>query len=466
MAQLERLSECYRFEVEGRRFVYDVNRMMILEVDDAIWDYYEAAADDGINSPEAEVARIHGADVARAVVDDLRQAGLLVSVAALPVLQEPPPPPPGFSGVTLNVTHGCNLKCTYCFAKQGDYGLGESRMSADTARKAVDWLSEHSAGESSARVHFFGGEPLMNMPAIEGAIAHAEERLGAEGKQVQYHVTTNGTLLNEHNVRALADVKNLDVQVSLDGVAAVNDQFRIFASGRGSHDVVAEGIGRLKSATGKVILRGTIPPGLGEFSESLLHFVDDLGATTAAFEPMFGSTLRGQTLQQEDLETIKAEWTKVAEYFIEHVKHGEIKPVSNLVRILIQLHKRKKTVYGCTAGWSQVAVVPSGDIYPCHRFVGESDWKMGNIHQEGLDESIRARFAENTVDNREPCKSCWARYTCGGRCAHEAKEATGKISEPDPVLCDLTRHLTDLALKIYVRTEPHQRDLLEGVKRA
>ncbi len=466
MSQLEglTLAESYLFEVEGGKFLYDINRMMILEVDDAIWDYCIAAGN-GAASPRNEVAGLHGDDVADAVVEDLKQAGLLVAKDQSRAAPGPQPPT-GFSGVTLHVTHGCNLKCTYCFAKQGDYGLGHSLMKEGTAHKAVDWLAEHADGEQSARITFFGGEPMMNMRAVSDTVEYANEKFARSGTDVRYNMTTNGTLLNDKNVKTLAQTKNIDIQVSLDGGPGVNDQFRVFANGRGSYDLVARGIERLKKATGKVILRGTIPPGAPEFGESLRHFIEDLGGTTVAFEPMSGTTLDGKTLDEGDVEAIKAEWEIVAEYFIAHAKNGEIKPVSQLVRLLTQLHKRKKTVYGCTAGWSHVAVDPGGDIYPCHRFVGEAQWKMGNVHEETLDESIREKFAQNTVDQREPCKSCWVRYTCGGHCAHHAKEATGTISDPDPVRCDLMRHMTDLALKTYVRVAPYRDKIAEQSSKA
>jgi uncharacterized protein len=463
MEQQEQLKEYYRFEVDGRKFVYDVNDIVIFEVDDVIWDYYDAAEDPEVLPPRERLTRLYGTEVAEDVVDELREMGLLG-----PVKQPSQPTTPlkqVFHGVTLNVTHGCNLRCTYCFAQQGDYGLGESRMDVETAKKAIDWLAEQGDGEKSTRVGFFGGEPLMKMNTIRDTVDYAGERLGGEGKRVNYHVTTNGTLLNDKNVKFLAETKNMDVQVSIDGLPKVNDAFRIFPNGRGSHDVVAKGIERLKAATGKAVLRGTISPGEAQFSDSVRHMVDDLGGTVVAFEPASGSTTCGQSIDADEMQKIKAEWEKVANYFAEHIKQGEIKPVGNLIKLLIQIHRRKKSVYGCTAGHSNVAIDPSGDIYPCHRFVGESEWKMGNIHDGTFDDSISQQFANNTVDNRDPCKSCWVRYTCGGRCAHEAMEATGKITNPDPIRCDLVRHMTELALKLYVRLKPYERELVAtGVK--
>lgn len=459
MEQLKQLKEYHRFEVDGRKFIYDVNEILIFEVDDAIWGYYDAVENPEVSSPQEQLASHYGTKVAAELLDELREMGLLVPVEKLP---KPPNPPKqqNYHGVTLNVTHGCNLRCTYCFAQQGDYGLGRSSMDEEMAKKAIDWLAERNGEGKLVQISFFGGEPMMNMDTIRSTVDYANQRLGDTGKRVRYHVTTNGTLLSEKNVEFLAKNETLDVQVSFDGLPAVNDKFRIFPSGRGSHDVVANGIARLKAATGKAVLRGTISPGEAQFSDSVRHMAEDLGGTMIAFEPASGSTTSGKSLDTKEMETIKAEWEKVADYFAEHIKKGEIKPVGNLIKLLIQVHKRKKTVYGCTAGHANVAIDPSGDIYPCHRFVGESDWKMGNLHHGTLNDSIREQFVNNTVDNREPCKSCWVRYTCGGRCAHEAMEATGKITDPDPLRCDLVRHLTELALKLYVRLKPYELELL------
>jgi uncharacterized protein len=450
------LKETHNIEVDGRRFVYDVNELLILEVDDATWEYFEAAVDPSGPPPAARVAARFGPDVAADVVAQLRDAGLLVPAGD--AHERLPPRRTGMLGVTLDVTHGCNLRCTYCFAEQGDYGLGRANMPEETARRAIDWLAERGDGEQGARVGFFGGEPLMNMPTVRSTVAYVNERLASGGKRVRLHVTTNGTLLNEGNVQYLAENK-IDVQVSVDGTPKTHNKFRLFPSGRGSHDVVAGGIARLKSATGSAVLRATISPGEGDFRRSVDHLIDDLGGTVVAFEPASKSSC-GPSIDADDMARIKSEWDAVAEDFAEHIKRGVVKPVGNIIKLLQAIHRRKKTVYGCTAGYANVAVDPSGDIYPCHRFVGEGDWKMGNVHSGEFDEGLRERFARNTVDQREPCRTCWARYTCGGRCAHEALESTGTIDAPDPLRCELVRHLTELSIKLYVQLKPYEQELL------
>ena len=452
----ERLKEYHRLDVDGRKVVYDVNELLIFEVDDAVWDYYDAAERGG--DPRQAVAATWGEAAAEGVLEELREMGLLVPAPVGPPPAAAAPEDKGMCGVTLNVMHGCNLACTYCFAQQGDYGLGTKKMSVETARAAVDWLGDRRGGYKSLRVGFFGGEPMLNMPTVEDTVGYANDRLAGK---VKYHITTNGTRLDERNVGFIAE-NRIDVQVSLDGVAGVNDRFRVFRDGSGSHDVVAEGVARLKTATGTATLRGTIPADVPEFAESLWHMIDDLGATNVGFEPAEVGKADG-VADHDVMDRIKAEWERIAAQFEEQARQGTIKPVGNLLKVLTRIHGRKKSVYGCTAGHANVAVDPSGDIYPCHRFVGENEWKMGNVHEGTFDDSIRQRFARNTVDSREPCRSCWVRYTCGGRCAHEAKEATGSIGDPDPVRCDMIRHLTELCLKLYVRLLPRERDALTGV---
>lgn len=450
----ERLVECFLFELDSRRFMYDVVRMTILELDEATWTYCVAAKNDSDASPQEATAEIYGAELATEVVTGLRKADLLDRRDAVSLQQ--PKAESSFHGVTLNVTHGCNLRCTYCFARQGDYGLGQAKMTKETAFKAVDWLRDHSDPADSLRVGFFGGEPLMNVGTIRATIDYANEQFQGTGRSVGFHVTTNGTLLIDRNVAFLARVKTLDTQISIDGIGADNDACRMFPSGRGSYDVVAEGIGRLKAATGEAYLRATITPGKPQFSSSLIRMIEELGATKIAFEPMSGETIAGRHLDPSDVEAIKREWDKIGDYFAEHVRNGELKPVSQLLRLLFQIHKRRKSVYGCAAGWSNVGIDPSGNIYPCHRFVGEPAWKMGNVHEEHVDNDIYQHFIQNSVDNRKSCRSCWVRYVCGGRCAHEAQDATGSITDPDPARCDLMRHMIQLALRLYIRLEPYK----------
>ena len=297
----------------------------------------------------------------------------------------------------------------------------------------------------------------MNMPAIRHAVAYGDQRSAEKGKRVRYHVTTNGTLLKDETIQFL-HAHQVDVQVSIDGTPEAHDKVRIFPSGRGSHDIVTRRAERLGQLTGQCATRTTITPEEPRFSASVWHMIDALGSSNAAFEPATSSS-EGQHLDSERLAIIKREWERVAEEFLRRVRGGEVPPVANLIKLLGKLHRRQKTVYGCGAGLAYLAVDPRGDVYPCHRFVGNAEWKMGNVAGE-IDEATREKFLQNTVHNREPCQSCWVRYTCGGHCAHEALEATGDIARPDPVRCELQKHLTEVCLRLYVRLT---RDELERI---
>jgi uncharacterized protein len=453
----DQLKEHHRLCEDELRVIYDVNELLVFEVDEIIWEFYERAEAEGLAAAEQHLRERHGDDTTAEIIEELRAMKLIVA--------DPEPPPPesarggGLKGITLNVVHGCNLACTYCFAQQGDYGLGDKRMSEETAAKAIDWASERRGDNKRINVGFFGGEPMLNMKTIRSAVEHARER-GAEHEHgVGFHITTNGTLLTEDNVKYIAE-NQIGVQVSLDGKPEVNDRFRIYSSGKGSHAQVRKGVERLKKATNRLTLRGTIPGDRPEFGDNVRHMDEDLGATSVAFEPA-EIGLADAVDSDEVMARIKAEWTRLAADFEEHAKQGVLKPYGNLVKVMRAIHRRRKVVYGCQAGVSNLAVDPSGDVYPCHRFVGEDDWKVGNIHADTYDDGVIRRFTDNVVDSKEPCRSCWARYTCGGRCAHEAKEATGSISEPDPRLCELVKHLTELALKLYVRLKPMERKLFE-----
>jgi uncharacterized protein len=395
----------------------------------------------------------HGSGAFDEILDDLASLNMLELNDAQGADDRPRTPSTGT--VVLNVAHDCNLRCPYCFAKQGNYGLPKTMMSPEMAEKAVDWLIARAGDRKTVRIKFFGGEPLMNMPAIRRTVDYANKRADEEHKKVNYHITTNGTLLRDETIEYLRD-HSVDVQVSVDGTQQAHDLVRIFPSGRGSHDVVTNRVGRLRELTGKCVTRATIAPTHPNFSDSVWHLIDDLGSSNAAFEPASGFACGGKSLGEQEIEIIKKDWDLVAEEFLARVRRGEVPPVANILKLLSKIHKRQKTIYGCGAGSAYLAIDPGGDIYPCHRFVGDSNWKMGNILEETFEDSIRQRFVYNTVESKEPCRSCWVRYTCGGRCAHEALEATGDMGKPDPLRCDLQIRLTELCLKLYVRLTPEE----------
>ena len=447
----EVLADFFRFEVDGRCFTYHAENMLICEIDESIDDLLQVARRENIATAEdlsRWLSATQGVAVAEEIVEEFRTLGFL----GLSQARRLNPGSQGMTGITLNVTHGCNLRCSYCFAGQGDYGTGHARMAQATARAAIDWLAHNRRNEGAVTVLFFGGEPMMNMPTVRDAAAYARERLDRPEHPVRLQMTTNGTLLNERNVKFLSEL-GIQPQISLDGPAEINDEKRTFKGGLGSYTVVAKGIARLKAATGRAALRATISSGRTEFYDTAVHFIDGLGATRANFEPASCST-EGNEIDAKDIETIKAEWSKITEECYQRARRGEIWPIGKFMNLLERIHWRKRSRYGCTAGMSAVAVDPFGDMYPCHRFVGSPAWKMGNVLDATFNPAIAKAFADNSVDDRESCQRCWARYLCAGRCVHEAMEVTGSIASPDPLRCDMMRHICSEALKLYVRVLP------------
>ncbi|SIT03468.1 uncharacterized protein SAMN05421759_11141 [Roseivivax lentus] len=431
------------FQVDDRFYLYAFETLNLFEVPEPVYAF--------ALGPDHPDGAKHPPDLTLAgpVGDALVTLEAEIDAA----LSEPDEAPrDGLGSVALHVAHDCNLRCPYCFAQQGHYGGPREMMTPETAAKAVDWLMGESGSRPSVRVKFFGGEPMMNMKTMRSTVAHAHARSDETGQRIGFHVTTNGTFLGEREIDFLED-NGVGVQVSIDGSPEEHDKLRVFENGAGSYSVVQRGLRRLNARKGGTIVRGTISADVPQVEASVWSLIDDEEVTDVAMEPAL-TTPTGEHMTTETADRIIAQWSSVADEFVARVRRGKKPPVGNILKYLKKIHKRQRTRYGCGAGLAYMAVDPSGDVWPCHRFVGEDGWKMGNIQSPGVDEDIRDRFAGNTVDQREPCASCWARYTCGGKCAHEALQATGEISDPDPLRCRIERGLTAICVATYAQLGP------------
>lgn len=358
-------------------------------------------------------------------------------------------------GVALHVSHDCNLRCIYCYGQGSSYGGERMLMNKNNALNAIDFLINESGNREKCFVIFFGGEPILNMDIVRFVINYGRKKARKRGKQINFTMSTNGTLLNEKIIKYLNDNK-IGVQISIDGPRKIQDINRPFTSGKGSYNFLESKIKSfIQSRKGNVRARAKITTNSIHFKKSLIHLLD-LGFKGTTFSPAYGID-QSYAITMKNISVLKRECERVATYFMKQISAKRYVGFSAFLKMMERLHLGKPRMYGCGAFTNYVAISPEGDIYPCHRFVGMKDYYMGNI-LAAFDRTLQRRYLENSVDSRIKCKKCWARYFCGGGggCAYEAVNINGEFERAAKVSCEFFRNLLELSLFIY--SQIHMKD--------
>lgn len=343
----------------------------------------------------------------------------------------------------LNVAHDCNLRCKYCFAGTGGYGAARAIMSPETAKRAIDFVIERSGKRHNIEVDFFGGEPLMAMDTVKETIAYARSLEEKYDKSFRFTITTNGMLLDQENIDFInSELKN--VVLSLDGRREVNDAKRPTASGKGSYDIIVPKFQKLVRERGdrEYYLRGTFTRDNLDFAADVLHICDDLGFKQVSVEPATGTPEDPLAITEEDLPVVFAEYEKLA---AELLKRPEV----NFFHFFVDLEQGPcviKRMRGCGAGNEYVAITPEGDIYPCHQFVGNQDFRLGNLYDGSFRNEITDQFGGVNIYTKEECRSCWAKFYCSGGCSASNYNVNGDIMKPSRVACELERKRLECAI--------------------
>lgn len=346
--------------------------------------------------------------------------------------------------ISLAVAQRCNLGCTYCYAQEGGFGGPNRNMSVDVTLNSVRSLFRHVKAGERVNLAFMGGEPMINRTAVIQATELAE-CLGREKNiAVGFSITTNGTLLREEDV-GFFETHGFAVTVSLDGVGNTHDLLRSFKTGRGSYDRILERIRPFleRQRSMQVSARVTLTPRNLELKKTLDAFID-MGFHSVGFSPMLSSPTCQDEMHKRDLETMREQMIECGKSFEQNVIAGRRYPFSNMVNAMKELHKGTHRPYPCGAGAGYVGVGTEGDLFACHRFVDDGTGYMGHI-DSGVDPNLQKSWLANRhVERQEPCKSCWAKYLCGGGCHHEV------IHRGRPA-CDYIRGWLDYCLQAYVR---------------
>ena len=446
----------HQYKLNGYNIVLDVCSGSVHVVDDVGYDAiagYETTdrdlllselldkyGDEGVTAEE--IAECLGQ------IEGLKQSGKLFS----PDTFEPMAPElkNRSSGVIkalcLHVSHACNLTCSYCFAGQGRYHGKSALMSFEVGRRALDFLIENSGGRRNLEVDFFGGEPLLNFDVVKQLVAYARSVEKEHNKNFRFTLTTNGVDIDD-DVIEFANREMSNVVLSLDGRKEVHDRFRVDAAGRGSYDVIVPNFQKLVQARGgkQYYMRGTFTHHNPDFLEDIKAMLD-LGFTELSMEPVVCAPDSPSALTEEDKPVVYKQYEDLAKLMISRRKEG--RPFT-FYHYMIDLQGGPcidKRISGCGSGTEYMAVTPQGDLYPCHQFVGEEKFRLGNVRDGVTNTAVRDEFAACNVYAREECRNCWARLYCAGGCAANAYHSTGSVNGVYAYGCDLFRKRLECAI--------------------
>lgn len=348
----------------------------------------------------------------------------------------------------LHIAHDCNLACKYCFAEEGEYHGRRALMSYEVGKKALDFLIANSGNRHNLEVDFFGGEPLMNWQVVKDLVAYGREQEKIHNKHFRFTLTTNGVLLNDE-VQDFVNKEMDNVVLSLDGRKEINDQMRPFRNGTGSYDLIVPKFQKLAESRNqeKYYIRGTFTRNNLDFSKDILHFAD-LGFKQMSIEPVVGEESDSYAIREEDVPIIKEEYDKLAKIMIEREKEGK---GFNFFHFMIDLDGGPcvaKRLSGCGSGTEYLAVTPWGDLYPCHQFVGQEEFLMGNVDDGIVRPEIADDFRSCNVYSKDKCRDCFAKFYCSGGCMANSYNFHGTIHDTYDIGCEMQRKRVECAIMI------------------
>lgn len=367
----------------------------------------------------------------------------------------------------LHVAHDCNLRCRYCFASTGNFGHERNLMPLDVAKKAVDFLISHSDGRKNLEMDFFGGEPLMNFDVVKETVKYAREQEKIYNKNFRFTITTNGVLLDDDKIDFI-NKEMSNVVLSLDGRKTVNDYMRPTISGQGSYDVIVPKFQKLVKERNyeNYYIRGTFTKNNLDFINDIKHF-SDLGFDQLSLEPVVTEACNSYAIDDNDMSKIFDEYEKLANEMMRRMVNkqkiinqgGSVEDIHihdkpfNFFHFMIDLDQGPcvmKRLRGCGSGNEYIAVTPEGDIYPCHQFVGKTEWKMGSVLDNSFDFDIKKTFAETNIFTKPDCRDCWAKFYCSGGCSANNLFYAGSLNKPYKLSCKMMKKRLECAIMIRI----------------
>ena len=347
----------------------------------------------------------------------------------------------------LHVSHDCNLRCKYCFASTGDYNEGRMLMSFETGKRAIDFLIDKSGDRKFLEVDFFGGEPSLNFDVVKQIVEYARSKEESSNKKFRFTITTNGVLLNEDMIDFI-NREMYNVVLSIDGRKEVNDRLRVRVDGSGSYDRIIPNFKKLVNARGNDkdwYVRGTYTKYNLDFSNDVMHLLD-MGFDQISVEPVMADSQMPYAITEADLPKIFDEYEELMRKITEVRKEGKFINFFHFMLDLDQGPCAIKRLRGCGSGNEYVAISPTGEIYPCHQFVGIDEFKMGNLYDGSFDEDIKNTFAAAHVYSKPECRKCWAKFYCSGGCNANNYIYAGDIHNSYKLSCEIQKKRLECAI--------------------
>ncbi|NFS28324.1 thioether cross-link-forming SCIFF peptide maturase [Clostridium botulinum] len=448
------MSLIHKFKQGENFFVLDVNTGAVHVVDELVYDLVD---DNKLKSKEELIKTLNNKyeeNVISEAYDEILELidnGILYSKDQYEDIAHSSMDDRDYiKAVCLNIIHGCNLRCKYCFADEGEYHGHKGVMSLDVAKKAIDYVVKRSGPRKNIEIDLFGGEPTMIMDTIKDIIKYARDNEKKWNKNIRFTMTTNATLLNPEMMDFM-DKEMGNIILSLDGRKCVNDNVRIKADGSGSYDDIIPNIKEMikRRTKGKTFyVRGTFTRNNTDFYEDVMAMINE-GFDEISIEPVVLPDEHSLSLREEDLETIFKNYDKLYKEMAKRKREG--KDEFNFYHFNIDLQGGPcvyKRISGCGAGFEYVAITPQGDVYPCHQFVGNEEFKLGTIYDDTYDSELGKKFKEAHIYNKPKCRDCWAKFYCSGGCQANNFNFNGDMKIPYEIGCKMQKKRIECAIAL------------------
>ena len=447
----------HQYKNNGYDIVLDVNSGAIHVVDDMTYDiiamYEGHTKDEIVNTLSAKYEKAELEEAIEEVQTLVDKQELFTKDTYENYIMDFKKRPTVVKALCLHIAHDCNLACRYCFAEEGEYHGRRALMSFEVGKKALDFLIANSGSRRNLEVDFFGGEPLLNWQVVKDLVAYGREQEKLHDKNFRFTLTTNGVLLNDE-IMEFCNKEMGNVVLSIDGRKEVHDKMRPFRKGAGSYDLVVPKFQKFAESRNqdKYYARGTFTHYNPDFAEDVLHLAD-LGFKQISVEPVVAEPTEPYAIRKEDLPQLFEEYDKLAKEMIKRHKNGED---FNFFHFMIDLEGGPcvaKRLSGCGSGTEYLAVTPWGDFYPCHQFVGNEKFLLGNVDEGIKEQDIVDEFKCCNVYAKEKCRECFARFYCSGGCAANAFNFTGDICGAYDIGCELQKKRIECAIMIKAATQ-------------
>lgn len=446
----------HQYKAKGFNIVLDIYSGSVHVVDDITYDIIDLFE----NFEKSEIKKTIKSkyditntefEEAYSEVYDLKEENLLFSEDEYKdIIIDAKNRPTSLKALCLNVAHTCNLSCEYCFAKGGRYQGKDAIMPIEVAKKAIDFLIEESKNHYNLDIDFFGGEPLLNWDLVKETVIYARSKEEKYNKKFNFTLTTNGVLLDDDKIDFLNEnMKN--VVLSLDGRKEKHDEFRKTLSGKGSYDTIVPKFQNFVKKRGdkEYYMRGTFTANNLDFTEDIKTYLD-LGFDRTSLEPVVGDPNSDFALKDEHLPIIFDQYEKLADMLIEGIDNDKEFVFYHYMIDLNNgpcVHKR---ISGCGSGTEYMAVTPTGELYPCHQFVGNKDFIIGDLDNGIIRKDLIDDFKGCNAYSRKECQTCWAKLYCSGGCAANSYNATGSIEGVYDYQCKIFRKRIEMAIAVKI----------------